>query len=409
MIFNPKEPPREFSVGRNDQISILDCGIIELEPNEQVSFVTEKGNEYDVVKKDWGFYATPSLDGRLHQQGFQPHLVRSIDTGRHYLLLVEDGYRDDALEYFETEGLESVAIFDIESSFNLDSIPSTGIKSDVRCICEATDLQLEHVYHTPPTGEKGFEFIDPKDYERKLFKCSYCGHYRSVHHLDDEDLYESDYVDSTYGGLDGIREAYERVVSLPPEESDNVGRVKRVDSYARDRYDVASEETLHALDVDSGLCVFLDELQKHDWIGTALDVDDRFVRHARNEVGVEAFQGDFRDITELGPFDLVTFNKVLEHVDEPATMLSVAKRHLREGGIVYVEVPDGEAAIYEGPEREEFFIDHKHVFSVTSLSRLAVSVGFYPERIERIRDPSGKFTLIGFLSESGGTRLTPHS
>ena len=38
-------------------------------------------------------------------------------------------------------------------------------------------------------------------------------------------------------------------------------------------------------------------------------------------------------------FDLISFNKVLEHVKNPIMLLKSSKRFLNENGIVYIEVP----------------------------------------------------------------------
>jgi hypothetical protein len=89
---------------------------------------------------------------------------------------------------------------------------------------------------------------------------------------------------------------------------------------------------------------------------------------------------------------------VLEHVPEPVPMLARAGAWLAPGGFVYVEVPDGEAAARDGAGREEFFIDHWHAFSAASLAMLASRAGFHAAAIERLREPSGKFTLRAFLT-----------
>jgi hypothetical protein len=60
-------------------------------------------------------------------------------------------------------------------------------------------------------------------------------------------------------------------------------------------------------------------------------------------------------------------------------------------------VPDGEAAVHEGPGREEFFIEHHHIFSAVSLALLAARAGFNVQVIERLREPSRKYTLRAFL------------
>lgn len=82
------EPPRVFEVGLGDRIEMKDCARIELAPDEQVTFTTEAGGEYDVARKDWGFYATPSLNARLEEFGLRGVLVRNR-LGRYFVLLVE--------------------------------------------------------------------------------------------------------------------------------------------------------------------------------------------------------------------------------------------------------------------------------------------------------------------------------
>ncbi len=117
---------------------------------------------------------------------------------------------------------------------------------------------------------------------------------------------------------------------------------------------------------------------------------------------MQAFVGDVRNVDGIGSFDLVTFNKVLEHVDEPIEMLTSIGRLLGPDGLVYVELPDGEAAEAEGKEREEFLLGHKHVFSRASYALLIANAGFELLTCERLREPSTKFTLRGF-ARAGAT------
>lgn len=91
MKFEPKEPPRRFPVGNAIKFDMRDCGTLVLEPDEQVTLVTHSGAEYDVARKDWGFYATPSLNGRLEQFGLRGVLIKNRGTGRFFVLLVERG------------------------------------------------------------------------------------------------------------------------------------------------------------------------------------------------------------------------------------------------------------------------------------------------------------------------------
>jgi hypothetical protein len=110
MIFNPKNPPREYRVGKDAAITIRDCARIELADDEQITLTTRSGTEFDVLRKDWGYY-TPSLNGRFPEFGLRPALVRS-SQGRYYMVLVEEAKRQVFLDYIAFEKLEVVAWMD---------------------------------------------------------------------------------------------------------------------------------------------------------------------------------------------------------------------------------------------------------------------------------------------------------
>ncbi len=269
----------------------------------------------------------------------------------------------------------------------------------LRCPCEGQRFSKVFTYTAPPPEEIRFDFSSSGQYYREVLQCQICRHFVSVHHLDMSGFYQQDYVSSTYGDAEGIRRAFARITSLGPDSSDNLGRVKRIIEFASTHLKAPASEKRPptVLDVGSGLCVFLHRMQEAGWECTALDNDPRLVQHARQVVGVKAVLGDFLKLQDLGVFDLVTFNKVLEHVADPVAMLAKSAANLRPGGFVYVEVPDGEAAAQEGPEREEFFIEHHHIFSPASLALLAGRAGFTVQLLERLREPSTKYTLRAFL------------
>jgi 2-polyprenyl-3-methyl-5-hydroxy-6-metoxy-1,4-benzoquinol methylase len=229
-----------------------------------------------------------------------------------------------------------------------------------------------------------------------LVRCTECGHFRSIHDMDMSQLYSGAYVSSTYGE-DGLKRAFDRIIGLDPRKSDNVGRVARVLAFAATHLQI-SERKPSILDVGSGLCVFLHRLKAiADWNCTALDPDPRAVQHARTVAGVNGLCADFNRDPHLGTYDVISFNKVLEHVLDPVAMLARSVEYVAPGGFVYVELPDGEAAAEESLVREEFFVDHHHVFSPMSLRLLAERAGFEVLELERLREPSSKYTLRAFL------------
>ena len=61
---------------------------IYLKPNEQITFVSKKNREYDFVKKDWGYYATQSINARLKKFKFLTCLVENRITKKKFILVV---------------------------------------------------------------------------------------------------------------------------------------------------------------------------------------------------------------------------------------------------------------------------------------------------------------------------------
>jgi len=81
-----KEQARIFSIKGHE---INDFGKILLNSNDMVSFKTKSKKEYDLVAKEWGFYATPSINSRLTNEGFKTALV-SNENNQVYVMVVEE-------------------------------------------------------------------------------------------------------------------------------------------------------------------------------------------------------------------------------------------------------------------------------------------------------------------------------
>ena len=102
MEFFEKKPTRSFFVGKNEDIEIEDCGLIQLENNEMITFVTKDKKEWDVVKKNRGFYATSSINDRLNKQGFRCALVKN-KKGSIFIMLIEKNKLDKFKGYISKE------------------------------------------------------------------------------------------------------------------------------------------------------------------------------------------------------------------------------------------------------------------------------------------------------------------
>ena len=258
-------------------------------------------------------------------------------------------------------------------------------------LCGSTHHQLVQIFEEPLDGENTFGV---EDFYRELWHCGSCGLFTNQHTIDLDSVYEGAYRNAAYGG-DRIRERFEKIMALPENNSDNRGRAKRIVSYMQCQRPEADKKVL---DIGSGMAVFPAAMREAGWRAVAVDPDDGNVANARDVAGVEAIQGIFPGVEVNERFPLITFNKVLEHIQPIRECLAAAKLYLEENGIVYIELPDGEAAIDAGATRQEFFLEHYYIFSATSIALLVDKAGYRLLKMERIRDPSGKYTLAAFMT-----------
>tara|TARA_B100001059_G_C17702415_1_gene510861 strand:+ start:116 stop:472 length:357 start_codon:yes stop_codon:yes gene_type:complete len=106
-----KNPPREYNVGIKKDIKIKDCGTIDLYEDEQVTFLTRSNEEYDICKKSWGFYATPSVNSRLIKFNFKTALVKN-SKNQVYIMIVEKDKLNEFFKYLEKDQNELVEWLD---------------------------------------------------------------------------------------------------------------------------------------------------------------------------------------------------------------------------------------------------------------------------------------------------------
>jgi len=111
MKFEPKTPPRKFSVGKDGSITLEDCGSLSLKADQQVTLLTESGAQYDVARKDFGFYATPSMNSRLPSHGLRTALVCN-SRRQFFIMLVEPEKQNIFDAYLEAEDQQLICWMD---------------------------------------------------------------------------------------------------------------------------------------------------------------------------------------------------------------------------------------------------------------------------------------------------------
>lgn len=116
------KPSREFEVGIS-RIKLKHTADIELDDNEMVTFRNKNNLEYDVTKKNWGFYATPSLGGRLKNKGYNALIMRNKKTRQCYIVIVENGFEDEFQTYCREENQEILTwLNDFEKLANMSCL-----------------------------------------------------------------------------------------------------------------------------------------------------------------------------------------------------------------------------------------------------------------------------------------------
>lgn len=264
------------------------------------------------------------------------------------------------------------------------------LKKIKKCFCDSKSFKKRFIYKKKPRLETDFE-ISSKKYFREYFECQQCGHFYSYHKINLTSLYKKKYSQKTYSDISNIDKVFKKIISLPLKKSDNKNRVKRITNT------INVKKNSKLLDFGSGLGVFPYEIKKKINNVFAIETDKLLIKNLLNKkikfVGTNL---SYMKKKYIKFFDIICFNKVLEHVQNPISFLKKSKKYLKKDGIIYIELPDTMAKTI-GKFREEFFIEHHHVFSKTSFSHFVKKSGFRIINSKSIIEKSGKFTIYGFV------------
>ncbi|CAH0343186.1 class I SAM-dependent methyltransferase [Rhizobium sp. CECT 9324] len=119
-------------------------------------------------------------------------------------------------------------------------------------------------------------------------------------------------------------------------------------------------------------------LRNEGYEGRLLGVEpnEQFAKFAEQTTGAEVVSSlDKLD----GDFDAIVVSHVLEHSINPQTLLREIRTRVRDGGIVYVDVPDAD----EYNSLADLHIAHLFHFTTRTLERMAELAGYEVVRIEK--------------------------
>ena len=252
---------------------------------------------------------------------------------------------------------------------------------------------LAKIYTSKPDGEVKFPLRGK--YRRKYYICEICGHHISDHNYDLNSLYKGDYISSTYGNYDGLKLRFKKIFNLKSKLSDNYYRCLRIKKFFEN-----ARKPIKMLDIGAGLGIFPKKLKNNKFKNIYLiETDDININFLKNYL---KFKNTFKykKFIKNHKFDLITLNKVLEHIPDPISFLRKYLKNLKKGGFVYIEVPNIDARFDKaGYGREEFFIEHHHVFSDISLITMMNKLDLKVLKLKKIVEPSTKYTLFCFAQK----------
>jgi SAM-dependent methyltransferase len=107
---------------------------------------------------------------------------------------------------------------------------------------------------------------------------------------------------------------------------------------------------------------------------------------------VTRYDVGYPDVTNQ--YDCLVLSHVLEHIYNPKSFINSVSKYIRDGGYIYIEVPNAEKYEVHGNTYgplQEINIEHINFFSPYSLTKLLIDLGFMPEKIKECA-----FTLSGY-------------
>jgi len=262
-------------------------------------------------------------------------------------------------------------------------------------LCGRKESKLVAALDAKPEGETPY-LPEGTLYNREIRECQKCGVFFNCHGYDlfSRSFYEGEYNSAIDQA--GLERRFHKIINLPAEESDNKGRVNRISEFLGQN---GFEKNLSVLDVGSGTGVFPYEMASRGYEVSAVDPDPVSVEHMKKHISLKnIWEGSISDLPAV-QFDLITFNKVLEHIKNPFELIEGAAERLNSKGLIYIELPYGTVLAENGlaSKRAEFFIEHFTTFTESAFQYLAERAQLTCLKMDSLIDPSGKHTIYGFF------------
>ena len=137
------------------------------------------------------------------------------------------------------------------------------------------------------------------------------------------------------------------------------------------------------LDIGCGPGFFLDEAKRRGWETRGADLSRWSRDYAKEHFNVEVFQGLLGDAHFPDrSFDVIVMNDVIEHLEDPKSVLREVRRILKNDGVIYISTPDIQSFLSRFLRAKWWGINKYHLFyfSKKTIEKLFDEIGFKPLR-----------------------------
>jgi 2-polyprenyl-3-methyl-5-hydroxy-6-metoxy-1,4-benzoquinol methylase len=177
--------------------------------------------------------------------------------------------------------------------------------------------------------------------------------------------------------------------------SPKIKHIYRAANVATERYkrlEIHLAGKKKVLEIGSGGGEFSYLLTKKGFDVSAIEPNEGYGNYSKEQYGLNVQIGFAQNLEfAVETFDFITMSHVLEHVDNPTTMLEKLRTWLKPNGILALEVPNVEA-VCQSP-KSTFHTAHLFNFNQATLALLAEKTGY--SVIESfLSDDGGNLTLI---------------
>jgi len=210
-----------------------------------------------------------------------------------------------------------------------------------------------------------------------------------------EKLYEN-YDTDIFSGITPD-EYFDKIISLPADKSEN----RQKASWLKDVLDKKNaDKALRVLDVGCGGGTLLHILQETLLIEKmcGVELNQVYADLAQRRVEADIRNQSYESAIFGHQFDILINTKVLEHIPDPLPFLREMFKDLKNGGLLFIEVPHL-CDMYNFPLSDErFTIPHIYFFSKGTLGALLEKAGF-SVITSRIFDASRKRSYLQIIAK----------